>query len=227
MPKCIHAYMHVKCIHAYMPKCIHAYMPKCIHAYMPKCIHAYMPKCIHAYIPKYIHAYMPKCIHAYMHQYMHTFGPYIYTYIYIYVHTYAQRWARILDSFCTPLGWRPSGDESERCAEAVGSMDFGSISWAGMKRKPKSGVMILTVSGGVIKVRKCGCFPLTHHLGGDFDHGKIMRPESWKPIVLGTDSYFWETPFLAWEVLGGPSRFVWITPFLAYECRSKLEVSPN
>ena len=29
---------------------------------------------------------------------------------------------------------------------------------------------------GVVKVRKCGCFPLTHHLGGDFDHGKIMRP---------------------------------------------------
>ena len=26
----------------------------------------------------------------------------------------------------------------------------------------------------VIKVRKCGS-PLPHHLGGDFDHGKIMR----------------------------------------------------
>ena len=29
---------------------------------------------------------------------------------------------------------------------------------------------------GVVNVRKCGRFPLTHHLGGDFDHGKIMRP---------------------------------------------------
>ena len=38
-----------------------------------------------------------------------------------------------------------------------------------------TGVIILMVSG-VIKVRKCGCFPLTHHLGGDFDHGEIMRP---------------------------------------------------
>ena len=31
---------------------------------------------------------------------------------------------------------------------------------------------------GVITVRKWGCFPLTHHLGGDFDHGRIMRPAS-------------------------------------------------
>ena len=29
---------------------------------------------------------------------------------------------------------------------------------------------------GVIKVRNCGCFPLTHHLESDLDHGKLMRP---------------------------------------------------
>ena len=29
---------------------------------------------------------------------------------------------------------------------------------------------------GVIKVRKWGCFPLTHHFGGDFDPGKIRGP---------------------------------------------------
>ena len=30
---------------------------------------------------------------------------------------------------------------------------------------------------GVIKVRKkCGCLPSTHHFGGDFGRGKIMRP---------------------------------------------------
>ena len=29
---------------------------------------------------------------------------------------------------------------------------------------------------GVIKVRPWGCFPLTQHSGGDFDHGKIVRP---------------------------------------------------
>ena len=34
-------------------------------------------------------------------------------------------------------------------------------------------VIILTVSGG-------GYFPFTHHLGGDFDHGKIVKPV--KPI---------------------------------------------
>ena len=35
-------------------------------------------------------------------------------------------------------------------------------------------MIILTVSS--VKVRTWGCFPLTHHLGGDFDHGKITRP---------------------------------------------------
>ena len=37
------------------------------------------------------------------------------------------------------------------------------------------GSIYLTVLG-VIKVSKWGRFPLTHHVGGDFDHGKIMRP---------------------------------------------------
>ena len=36
-------------------------------------------------------------------------------------------------------------------------------------------VIILTVSGGY-QSQNMGCFPLTHHLGGDFDHGKNMRP---------------------------------------------------
>ena len=44
--------------------------------------------------------------------------------------------------------------------------------------QPVSGVIILTVSGGY-QSQKMGLFPLTHHLGGDFDHGKIMRPEFW------------------------------------------------
>ena len=42
-----------------------------------------------------------------------------------------------------------------------------------------TGVIILTVSRR-IKVRKWSCFPLTRHLGGDFDHGKIMRPAQGK-----------------------------------------------
>ena len=29
---------------------------------------------------------------------------------------------------------------------------------------------------GVVNVRKWGCFPSTHHLGGDFDSGEIIRP---------------------------------------------------
>ena len=35
--------------------------------------------------------------------------------------------------------------------------------------------VILTVSGGG-QSQKWGCFPSTRHLGGDFDHGKTMRP---------------------------------------------------
>ena len=42
---------------------------------------------------------------------------------------------------------------------------------------PIAGIMILTVSGGY-QSQKWGCFPLTHYLGGDFDHGKTMRPVS-------------------------------------------------
>ena len=40
-----------------------------------------------------------------------------------------------------------------------------------------SRVMILVRFLGVIKVTQWGCLRLTHHLGGDFDHGKIMGPE--------------------------------------------------
>ena len=29
---------------------------------------------------------------------------------------------------------------------------------------------------GLSKSENGGGFPLTHHLGGDFDHGKIMKP---------------------------------------------------
>ena len=32
-----------------------------------------------------------------------------------------------------------------------------------------------SVSGGY-QSQKMGCFPLTHHLGGYFDHGKILKP---------------------------------------------------
>ena len=39
----------------------------------------------------------------------------------------------------------------------------------------ETGTIILTVSGGY-QSQKWGCFPITHHLGGDFDHGKTMRP---------------------------------------------------
>ena len=46
----------------------------------------------------------------------------------------------------------------------------------GLQGSPATGVIILTVSVGVIKVKKCGGFPLTNHLAGDFDHGKIKRP---------------------------------------------------
>ena len=39
-----------------------------------------------------------------------------------------------------------------------------------------AGVMFLVLFRGVIKVRHWGGFPLTHHLGDDFDIGKIMGP---------------------------------------------------
>ena len=29
---------------------------------------------------------------------------------------------------------------------------------------------------GVVNVKTKGCFPLTYHLRGDFDHGKILGP---------------------------------------------------
>ena len=45
---------------------------------------------------------------------------------------------------------------------------------------------------GSSKSEKCGCFPLPPPLnGGDFDHGKVMRPEMF-------------------QMLGDPTGCVWI-----------------
>ena len=76
------------------------------------------------------------------------------------------------------------------------------------------GVIILTVSGSVIKVIKWGCFPLTHHLGGDFDHGKIMRPVilmtfrkscNWELLKPGAQfRYGSKSPGIGPQVLGLP-----------------------
>ena len=38
------------------------------------------------------------------------------------------------------------------------------------------GATLSPVSGGYQSQTMVGCFHLTHHLGGDFDHGKIVRP---------------------------------------------------
>ena len=38
-----------------------------------------------------------------------------------------------------------------------------------------TGVIFLTVSGGYQSQKMGACFP-SHHLGGDFDPDKIMRP---------------------------------------------------
>ena len=47
----------------------------------------------------------------------------------------------------------------------------------------------------VIQVREWGSFPLTDHLGGDLDHGRIRRPVGG---VKGT--LFWDT-FWVWTVV--------------------------
>ena len=40
-----------------------------------------------------------------------------------------------------------------------------------------SGIIILRVSVGHQSQKMAGNFPSTRHLGGDFDHGKIMEPD--------------------------------------------------
>ena len=57
-----------------------------------------------------------------------------------------------------------------------------------------TGVIILKLFLGVVKVRACGCVPLTHHLGGDLDFGKIMRPGAglwlkWNPRICDTTKW--------------------------------------
>ena len=49
--------------------------------------------------------------------------------------------------------------------------------------------MLVDINWGhyIIKVKQWGCFPLTHHLGGDFDHGKIMRPDK-RTEMMGPSS---------------------------------------
>ena len=45
-----------------------------------------------------------------------------------------------------------------------------------------AGVSMLTVSGGLSKSENgIGCFPLSHHFGGDFDHGQNSdaSPATW------------------------------------------------
>ena len=85
------------------------------------------------------------------------------------------------------------GRERRRAACRRGAGVGGGVGAGGMGRQGEGGslgqglwgifnspsicwVILLTVSGGCQR-QKCGCFAFTHHLRGDFDHGKIMRPD--------------------------------------------------
>ena len=65
----------------------------------------------------------------------------------------------------------------------------------------KTGVMILTIPRGYQSQKMVGCFPFTHHLGGDFD-GKIMRPEKGRSTLFWGVSCF-EGTFLLVVAKGG------------------------
>ena len=75
------------------------------------------------------------------------------------------------------LFWKEADEEKPLPQTVVGKGEDGALVDPDLPFASENlcilfGVIILTVSG-VIKVSKWGCFPLTHHLGGDFDH---MRP---------------------------------------------------